>query len=98
MLLVKAFIYAGYVTLSANVPSVIPLPEPFQKVREVRKYTVGERFQSRNDCMTKIRFFLGEIPQEHIDNFDIRIESDECKEIAVFHHVPVPLPRQRPSI
>lgn len=98
MLLVKTLIFAGFVTVSFDPPKPAFLPDAFKEVREVKKFTVGERFDSKHECMQQIRFFFSSIPQKYMDDYDVRTEGDECVGIIIEYYVPAPIPMPRPSI
>ena len=65
-------------------------------IREIKTYTLKDRYATTFECFSKINRYLEEIPSDIIYERDVMIEEQTCIEIEFKQEIDTPLPRKNP--
>lgn len=90
MILVETTLYKAAVIISFVANMAVP------DIREEKRFTLGDRFVDRLECVEKVQHYLQAIPDQFITEYNVRIEQQSCFPIKIKYYVSPPIPRQRP--
>ena len=65
-------------------------------IREIKTYTLKDRYATTFECFSKINRYLEEIPSDIVYERDVMIEEQTCIEIEFKQEIDTPLPRKNP--
>ena len=65
-------------------------------IREIKTYTLKDRYVTTYECIADINRYLEEIPNDIVYERDVMIEEQTCIEIEFQREIDTPLPRKNP--
>tara|TARA_Y100000593_G_C4156618_1_gene259836 strand:- start:82 stop:375 length:294 start_codon:yes stop_codon:yes gene_type:complete len=89
-MLVTVTLYKAVVAVSLITNLFMP------DVREIKTYTLKDRYETTYECYSKINRYLEKIPSAIVYERDVMIEEQTCVEIEFTKEIDIPLPRKKP--
>lgn len=65
-------------------------------IREIKTFTLKDRYVTTYECFTDINRYLEEISSDIVYERDVMIEEQTCIEIEFQREIDTPLPRKNP--